>query len=120
MKVLHITTNDFGGAGLAVLRIHRALINQGVESRVLVSSKHSQENYVYEFRSTPINAYKPPQNHILRKIKKILRKRGYFLTKKEQHTRSDLRNKGGNGKKNSGILWRRYLKYYAYRPYASE
>lgn len=36
MKVLHICTSDSGGAGLCCVRIHEALLRQGVDSKVLV------------------------------------------------------------------------------------
>ena len=43
MKVLHITTKDSGGAGLCCLRIHKALLDQGVDSKVLVLEKSSKD-----------------------------------------------------------------------------
>lgn len=41
MKVLHICTSDSGGAGLCCLRIHKALLDQGIDSKVLVLNKTS-------------------------------------------------------------------------------
>ncbi|MCH3993400.1 MAG: glycosyltransferase [Prevotella sp.] len=43
MKVLHITTKDSGGAGLCCLRIHKALLDQGVDSKVLVLERSSED-----------------------------------------------------------------------------
>jgi len=45
MKVLHITNNDYDGAGQAVMRLHNALIDIGVESTVaLLFNKHNDAN----------------------------------------------------------------------------
>jgi len=45
MKILHITNNDYDGAGKAVIRLHRALIYIGVDSRVaLAFSKYENKN----------------------------------------------------------------------------
>ncbi|MFD0777181.1 hypothetical protein ACFQZF_15465 [Flavobacterium myungsuense] len=35
MKVLHVTTSSRGGAGIATLRLHKALIEYGVSSAFL-------------------------------------------------------------------------------------
>ena len=39
MKVLHITTNYSGGAGIACRRLHIALLEKGIDSKVLVLRK---------------------------------------------------------------------------------
>jgi len=45
VKVLHITNNDYDGAGLAVIRLHRALLDIGVDSSVaLAFSKYKNKN----------------------------------------------------------------------------
>ena len=49
MKVLHICTTDSGGAGLCCLRIHQALLNQGIDSKVLVMEKSSTDPRVAEY-----------------------------------------------------------------------
>jgi glycosyltransferase involved in cell wall biosynthesis len=46
MKVLHICTSDSGGAGLCCCRIHQALLQQGIDSKVLVMEKSSKDNHV--------------------------------------------------------------------------
>lgn len=48
MKILHINTYDTGGAGKACLRLHGALIEQGVESKVLLRNKTQEAEDVYE------------------------------------------------------------------------
>lgn len=49
MKILHINTYDTGGAANACLRIHKALLNKGVDSKVLVLYKSKDIPEVYEF-----------------------------------------------------------------------
>jgi glycosyltransferase involved in cell wall biosynthesis len=39
MKVLHINTNEGGGAANAMYRIHKSLVNEGVDSRILYLKK---------------------------------------------------------------------------------
>lgn len=46
MKILHISTYDTGGAGIAATRIHEALLRQGVSSKLLCL--HKQRNNVDE------------------------------------------------------------------------
>jgi glycosyltransferase involved in cell wall biosynthesis len=51
MKVLHLATSDLGdGAGVAALRLHRALGEQGVASRMLVMRKLSSDPAVVPLR----------------------------------------------------------------------
>lgn len=47
MKVLHVCTTDSGGAGIACLRLHEALLNNGVDSRVLVLIKSKENSKVF-------------------------------------------------------------------------
>lgn len=48
MKVLHITNSDVGGAGLAAVKYHAELIKSGIDSVVVVKSKSSNIDKVYE------------------------------------------------------------------------
>lgn len=88
MKVLHITTSDFGGAGLCVLRIHTSLLELGIDSKVLVAKKRSDLPTVFLAEKTGLNTYSPPKNKILWKIAKVMRRRGLFLTQLENYQRS--------------------------------
>lgn len=49
MNILHICTEDSGGAGLCCLRIHKALLQQGENSKVLALTKKSSDRNVYEY-----------------------------------------------------------------------
>jgi len=46
-RILHITNNDFDGEGRAVLRLHKGLLNLGIESKVLVLHKRSKEKHIH-------------------------------------------------------------------------
>jgi hypothetical protein len=42
VKVLHVNSSDgSGGAAIAAYRLHKGLISQGIDSRLLVGSSHS-------------------------------------------------------------------------------
>lgn len=50
MKVLHICTADEGGAGLCCLRIHQALLNEGIDSKVLMlRTDHTDMQGVFQY-----------------------------------------------------------------------
>jgi len=51
MRVLHITTDDIGGAGLCCLRIHQSLLTNGIESKVVTirNTRHATEEYSYGY-----------------------------------------------------------------------
>lgn len=51
MKVVHISTSDFTGAGMAALRTHCALLRKGIDSKMLVLSKKSDKDGVYQVRN---------------------------------------------------------------------
>lgn len=84
MKVVHITHDDYQGAGLCVIRIHRALLGIGIDSKVLVAEKQMRDSYVYEV--VPSGKYKHwrPNNTFLRKTLTFLRSIGVFANKKDK------------------------------------
>lgn len=84
MKVVHITYSDAGGAGLAAFRIHRELLNQGIESKMLVAEKESTDDNVFIIERSPSLMYVPPKNKLIRRMMKLLRAKGHFLNEKEQ------------------------------------
>lgn len=49
MKVLHISTSDSGGAGLCCIRLHKSLISNGIDSKVLVLNKEYDDPKVYKY-----------------------------------------------------------------------
>ncbi|MCR5504015.1 MAG: glycosyltransferase [Elusimicrobiaceae bacterium] len=87
MKVLHITYTDAGGAGIAAMRIHQSLRRQGIDSSMLVAEKTSYDDNVLTAETCFRPSYIPPKNMILKKIKKMARKRGHFLSTEEHYNR---------------------------------
>lgn len=88
MKILHITCSDSGGAGWCVLRLHKSLLKLGVDSKMLVSNKSSDLATVFCAEESGLNTYIPPQNQLLRRYEKIMRRRGCYLTPLEKYQRS--------------------------------
>lgn len=87
MKVLHITYTDAGGAGIAAMRIHKSLCRHGIESSMLVADKTSAEEGILTAEACFSPSYIPPKNKLLRKLKKMARKRGHFLSTQERYNR---------------------------------
>lgn len=85
MKVVHISYSDAGGAGTAVLRLHRSLLGQGVESKVLVAQKTTIEDTVIVASESSRLTYIPSGNRLKRAFVKIMRKRGYCLNPRERY-----------------------------------
>ena len=51
LKVVHLATTDFGGAGKAAYRLHRGLLESGVDSTMLVVTRKSCDPSVRVLRS---------------------------------------------------------------------
>ena len=86
MKVLHIATMDHGGAGIAARRIHNAMLGEGVESRMLVRFKQSDDDTI--IKAFPnMGLYNPPSIPVAQKIEQVLRRRGWCLTQVERYER---------------------------------
>ncbi len=49
MRVLHISTSDNGGAGRCCLRIHKALLECGIDSKVVVKDRFGDNPQVYSY-----------------------------------------------------------------------
>lgn len=76
MKILHLARFDVGGAAKAMLRLHRALCQQGHDSRILVQQQfHPEEMGVYVFQDTPLS--------FLKKAKQSLAYRWFYFRKKQ-------------------------------------
>lgn len=83
VRIVHISTFDGGGAGLAAYRLHKALLQEGVDSRMLVAEKTVDDNTIIQAEQSPQLLYQPPQSYVLRKFEKVMRRRGHFLTRFE-------------------------------------
>jgi len=71
MKVLHITCFDNGGAGIAAVRLHKALLNHGVESKVLVLQKRTSGPEIYQMEK---------KNKYVKLFQRVLKKLGFPQT----------------------------------------
>jgi glycosyltransferase involved in cell wall biosynthesis len=74
-NILHITSFDKGGAGLSVVRINKELIKQGVNSKVLVKRKFSNEKEIYVFKPSIFELFK----YYLFKLRK-----NFFIKKSDE------------------------------------
>ena len=83
LKILHICTQDYGGAGLAVYRLHKGLLDHGIESRMLVAEKTSHDNTVIQAEPDRSLLYQPPENVLLRNYVRMMRRHGKYLTRFE-------------------------------------
>ena len=52
MKIVHLSNNDIGGAGIATVRLHSALLERGHSSSLVTMQKHSGDvNGHFQFDS---------------------------------------------------------------------
>ena len=72
MKVVHICTSDSGGAGLCCCRIHKSLLNLGIDSHVIVMEKKRNDYNVVEYGRKRYKLWKG--------INKLLRLLGLQIT----------------------------------------
>lgn len=54
MRILHISTNDYGGAGSAAVRIHLAHKKLGLESRLIVKNKTIDAESIFEYKRNSV------------------------------------------------------------------
>lgn len=71
INVLHISTNDFtgGGAGKAAFRLHNAMLECGIKSKMIVLNKQTNYSSVATLGSTKITRYRMIINILIDKIK---------------------------------------------------
>lgn len=81
MKILFINTSDSGGAGTACIRIHQALLAEGIDSNVLVLNKTKNIQNVYLFD------YWADVKNRVHKIYKIIKKRRFEKQTKKRKER---------------------------------
>src|SRR3954471_13148561 len=85
IRVVHLSTTDVkGGAALAAHRLHQALPERGVESKMFVAWRHSEDPNVVEFRPS---IWGPRSlNHVIFRAARRLQRRplpttnGVFMT----------------------------------------
>ena len=86
MKVVHITTTDAGGAGIAARNIHHALRAWGVDSQMLVRWCRTDDDTIVQAQPNQY-LFTPSSNGLLQKVEKVMRRRGKMLTKVEKFER---------------------------------
>ncbi|MEZ4805420.1 MAG: hypothetical protein R2852_08030 [Bacteroidia bacterium] len=54
MNILHLNTNDYGGAAIAAIRLHKLLLNKGYTSKILFLKKtrEIETEHVYYLEDT--------------------------------------------------------------------
>ena len=78
MRIVHINTYDDGGAAVAMLRLHDALLKAQVDSHVLVLHRSGTEAI------ENMHVYEAPKDGLLNKVQ---RKLGKTPTLREAHVR---------------------------------
>ncbi len=62
MKILHVNTNDNGGAAIAAIRLHYALLETGIDSKILFLRRSGtstiREAYYFEDMFTSVSGFK--------------------------------------------------------------
>jgi len=86
IRILHISTSDSGGAGLAALRLHCGLRAQGYDSRMLVLCKNSSDPEVYRFEPSR-KRVPPPLSWVWPYVELTARKLGVPLSRAEWYRR---------------------------------
>ncbi len=76
MKILHISTQDQGGAPISAIRLHRALLAQGVDSTILFLT---QENCDIPGSFSYISPDKKYRNLILQQLVRLKNKLLFYL-----------------------------------------
>ena len=59
IRILHITTHNIGGAALAAFRLHRALLDSGVDSRILTFDGDVDEKHIVRYK--PLLDFRQPK-----------------------------------------------------------
>lgn len=67
IKVLHISTFQNGGAGIAAMRLHKSLIAQGVESKFLFLEKGIETEFIQQFKK---------KNYLFELLLRVMKKLG--------------------------------------------
>lgn len=60
MKVLHLTTQDNGGAGRAAVRLHEALLDNNIDSQMIVQTKTVDLSTIHSLTQTKVDRLLSP------------------------------------------------------------
>ena len=84
MKVLHIALSDRGGAGAGMLTQHLALLAQGIDSKVLVASKRTDLDTIFQVEP---NQYVWGKGKVAQFLQKVARRMGLCLNRYDHYKR---------------------------------
>lgn len=94
MKVLHIATTDYGGAGIGMINLHKSLLSKGIDSKILLAKKTTSLDTIFQMEPN-FHLYKWSGNRIVRKIQSFARNRGFLKTEVELwNSRIETASKG--------------------------
>jgi len=96
MKILHVNTYDKGGAATAIKRIHKELLNRGIDSKLLVLHKATNFPETYSFWDGIPKQVPKEQNLFIRVAKKIWGKvynKWYLLLNKKKISEQIIKKK---------------------------
>ena len=96
MKILQVSMSDSGGAGIAAVRLHLALLERGVDSKLLTLQKHNEgikEHYVFDKIDT--SAFPPftlAMKFVDRVLKRFKLKSDYYRSRRKRYTGGGVQN----------------------------
>ena len=93
MKIVHLSTSDHGGAGLACLTLHKALRSSGVDSKMLVLERKGEDEEVYLFEHGSDRGL-PPWSWIFPYIDLTAKKIGIPISRSRYYARRIARLQG--------------------------
>ncbi|RDU73870.1 glycosyl transferase family 1 [Helicobacter anseris] len=74
MKILHLVSQDNGGAGRAAIRLHLALLKQGIDSQVMVQNKTQDLPTIHSLTQTKTQKFFIPFKKALDQLPSMLYK----------------------------------------------
>ena len=83
LKVLHISKSDSGGAGIAAVRLHLAMVRAGIDSKILLLQSHNKRHTgVIKFQDSIIRkilrASRLPLNEYVKNARVLKSKTGTY------------------------------------------
>lgn len=92
MKVIHITTSNKGGAGIAALRLHEELLSSGIDSKLLSLYQFPstiKEQYLFDKRDYIL----PLFVDVVFLFRKVLKRLNLYSSLSEKYSKKYLKNR---------------------------
>ncbi|MFN8144963.1 MAG: glycosyltransferase [Bacteroidia bacterium] len=93
MKVVHLSTSDRGGAGMAAVRLHLALLSEGVDSHLLTLYKFTNDIPEHTRYNPSSGKNFPVFSTLLEKARKALKYSGIVSPKFQRMAKRHLKNR---------------------------